>query len=145
MGKPKYYLVNAEALPEVFVKVMAAKDLLDTGAVRTVAEAVEKVCLSRSAYYKYKDSIRPLYSFEPESIVTLNLTLMDRPGVLAGLLSVFPESGANILTINQSIPNGSVAMVTISFLTEEMKAGVDELMERVNTADGVIHAEIIRG
>ena len=109
-SKNKYYIVDADALPEVFVKVTQAKELLETGAARTVAEAVELVDLSRSAFYKYKDAIRPFRDMKRDSIVTFTAILYDKPGVLASLLTIFTETGANILTINQSIPTDGAAL-----------------------------------
>lgn len=144
-SKNKYYLVSADALPEVFVKVTQAKELLETGAAHTVAEAVERVDLSRSAFYKYKDAIRPFRDMKRDSIVTFSAILYDKPGVLALLLTIFTESGANILTINQSIPTDGAALVTISVTTENMAVGTEELMNRLQAAQGVITVEILAG
>lgn len=144
-SKNKYYIVDAGALPEVFVKVTQAKELLETGAARTVAEAVERVDLSRSAFYKYKDAIRPFRDMKRDSIVTFSAILYDNPGVLASLLSIFTRTGANILTINQSIPTDGAALVTISITTENMTVGTDELMGMLQSAQGVITVEIVAG
>ena len=144
-SKNKYYIVDADALPEVFVKVTQAKELLETGAARTVAEAVERVDLSRSAFYKYKDAIRPFRDMKRDSIVTFSAILYDNPGVLASLLSIFTRTGANILTINQSIPTDGAALVTISITTENMTVGTDELMGMLQSAQGVITVEIVAG
>jgi chorismate mutase len=144
-SKNKYYIVDADALPEVFVKVTQAKELLETGAARTVAEAVELVDLSRSAFYKYKDAIRPFRDMKRDSIVTFTAILYDKPGVLASLLTIFTETGANILTINQSIPTDGAALVTISITTEDMAVGTDELMSTLRDAIGVITVEIVAG
>ena len=122
-AKPKYYLVEAGVLPEVFIKVTEARELLETGEVRTVAEAVERVGISRSAFYKYKDSVMPFRDMRHGSIVTFNALLRDKKGVLSSLLAIFADAGANILTINQSIPNNGTAPVTISAITENMSGG----------------------
>ena len=143
--KNKYYLVSAEALPEVFVKVTRAKELLETGAARTVAEAVERVDLSRSAFYKYKDAIRPFRDMKRDAIVTFSAILYDKPGVLASLLSIFTESGANILTINESIPTDGAALVTISITTENMAVGTEEVLNLLQSAPGVITVEVLAG
>lgn len=144
-GKPKYYLVEASALPEVFVKVMEAKALLETGEAHTVAEAVDKVDLSRSAFYKYKDAISPFRDMKRDTILTFHVLLHDRPGTLAALLSIFTESGANILTINQSIPSNGAALVTISVLSENMVVSTDELISSLRAVRGVVNAEIMAG
>lgn len=145
VSKSKYYLVDADALPEVFVKVTQAKELLETGEARTVADAVERVDLSRSAFYKYKDSIRPFRDMKRDTVVTFSAILYDQPGVLASLLTIFTESGANILTINQSIPTDGAALVTISVTTEEMNMGTDELMDLLKSVTGVISVEFLAG
>lgn len=145
LDRPKYYLVEADALPEVFVKVTEAKALLETGEARTVAEAVDKVDLSRSAFYKYKDAIKPFRDLRRDTIMTFHITLRDRPGSLAAVLSIFPESGANILTINQSIPANGVALVTISVVTEQMKITSDDLLADLRAVNDVIGVEIMAG
>lgn len=145
LDRPKYYLVEADALPEVFVKVTEAKALLETGEARTVAEAVDKVDLSRSAFYKYKDAIKPFRDLRRDTIMTFHITLRDRPGSLAAVLSIFPESGANILTINQSIPANGAALVTISVVTEQMKITSDDLLAGLRGVSDVISVEIMAG
>ena len=55
--KQKYYIVEASALPEVFLKVAEAKRLLSTGAASTVNDATRMTGISRSAFYKYRDSV----------------------------------------------------------------------------------------
>lgn len=144
-AKPKYYLVESSALPEVFVKVTEAKSLLETGEARTVAEAVERVELSRSAFYKYKDCITPFRDMKRDAIMTFHIKLHDKPGKLASVLSIFTESGANILTINQSIPANGVALVTISIAPENLVISSDELMSRLGVVDGVVDIELMAG
>lgn len=144
-ARPKYYLVDADALPEVFVKVTEAKALLETGEAKTVAEAVEKVDLSRSAFYKYKDAIKPFRDLRRDTIMTFHVILHDKPGTLAAVLSIFPESGANILTINQSIPANGVALVTISVVTEQMLITSDDLLANLRAVGGVVSVDIMAG
>lgn len=143
--KPKYYLVEASALPEVFLKVTEAKALLETGEARTVAEAVERVGLSRSAFYKYKDCIAPFRDMKRDTIMTFHVKLHDKPGTLASVLSIFTESGANILTINQSIPANGVALVTISITTGTFIISTEELMSRLSAVTGVAGVELMAG
>lgn len=144
-GKPKYYLVEAGALPEVFVKVTEAKALLETGEAATVAEAVDMVGLSRSAFYKYKDAISPFRDMKRDAIMTFHARLHDKPGTLAAVLSIFNRSGANILTINQSIPANGVALVTISIVTDDMRVSSDELLAGLRAVVGVLDVEIVAG
>lgn len=141
----KFYIVAADALPEVFVKVAEAKRLLVTGEAETVGEAARMVDISRSAFYKYKDSIQPLSNMKVGHIITFYTMLKDSPGVLSDVLSIFAGSGANILTINQSIPTNSCASVTISAETSDMEMSLEELMETVSAVDGVVRFDILAG
>ena len=103
MGKKtKFYLVAADALPEIFLKVAEAQRMLHAGEVSTAGEAARQVGISRSAFYKYRDSVQPFNDMKTGRIITFYALLKDNPGVLSNVLSIFAGSGANILTINQS-------------------------------------------
>ena len=141
----KYYLVEAEALPEIFLKVMEAKQLLQTGTVKTVAEAVDKVGISRSAFYRYKDSIRAFRDMGGSAVVSLSAILYDRPGVLGSMIAICTNSGANILTINQSLPTDGAAFVTLSLSTANLATDLDDLVNAIKQTDGVISVEILAG
>ena len=140
---PKYYIVEASLLPDVFLKVAQVNRLLQCGTVRTVGEATQQVGLSRSAYYKYKDGIKPFFEASIHSIVTFQILLSDEAGLLSNILRVFARFGANILTINQTIPVNGQAAVTVSAQTEAMKQSVEELIEAIRAAEGVARLEII--
>jgi len=142
---PKYYLVQADALPEVFLKVAEAKRLLESGEVATVGDATQATGISRSAFYKYRDAITPFQNLMAGRIITFQLTLKDRTGVLSGILSIFAYCGANILTINQAIPSNGCAMLTISAETTDLACPVEELLKKTGNLDGVIKAEIVAG
>ena len=142
---PKYYLVEASMMPEIFLKVTRAKELLETGEVKTVGKAVELVGISRSAYYKYKDYISPFLDMKRGQIITFHLVLRDRMGVLSSVLAVFAESGSNILTINQSIPISGKASVTISVETEGLSVSMEEMIEQLSIIGGVIKVELVAG
>ena len=142
---PKYYIVEASALPEVFLKVAEAKRLLDSGEASTVGEATRITVISRSAFYKYRDVMMPFQNLMAGRIITFQLTLKDRTGVLSGILSIFAYNGANILTINQNIPVGGCAIVTISAETGELHCSVEDLLKRMGNLSGVLKAEIVAG
>ena len=110
---PKYYIVEANALPEIYLKVAEAKRLMETGEVATVNAATQRVGISRSAFYKYKDSVE-LFDRGGGSMITLYFSLADEPGVLSAVLGCIYDAGANILTINQNLPADGVAPVTIA-------------------------------
>ena len=143
--KTKYYLVERDMLPEIFIKVTEARALLETGECQTVAEAVSRVGISRSAFYKYKDSIAPFTDMKHGQIITFHMMLKDRMGVLSSVLNIFSGSGANILTINQNIPINSTASVTISAETAGMAMGLEELKDRIEHTAGGIKTEILAG
>ena len=145
MDKKRYFIVSADALPEVFVKVAEAKRMLQVGEVSTVGQAAAAVGISRSAFYKYKDAVQPFQNMKAGHIITLYALLKDNPGVLSGYLSIFAASGANILTINQTIPTNGCAGVTISAETSEMSEDLDAMMTRVSSAEGVLKFEILAG
>ena len=107
--KIKYYLVAAEALPEIFIRVAEAKRMMQTGEADTVGAATKMAGISRSAFYKYKDAVQPFNDMKSEHIITFYTLLKDVSGTLSSVLGVFAASGANILTINQSIDFGSTA------------------------------------
>ena len=142
MEKKKYYLVSAEALPEVFIKVAEAKRMLQVGEAATVGEAARLVGISRSAFYKYKDAVQPFQNMRAGHIITFYALLKDIPGVLSNYLSIFANSGANILTINQTIPTNGCAGVTISAETSEMVEDLEAMMARVSGAEGVLKFEV---
>ena len=64
MVKPKYYLVERTLLPEVFQRVIEANEAIASGKAATASEAAKIAGLSRSAYYKYKDGVRPFFEDE---------------------------------------------------------------------------------
>ena len=141
----KYYIVAAEALPEIFVKVAEAKRMMQTGEAGTVGEAARLVGISRSAFYKYKDAVQPFNDMKTGHIITFYAMLKDNPGVLSNVLAIFAGSGANILTINQSIPTNGCAAVTVSAETSEMEITLEELIARAAALEGVIKFEILAG
>lgn len=141
----KFFLVEADMLPEIFIKVAKAKELLETGEALTVAEAAGLVGISRSAFYKYKDAITPFQDLKRGRIITFHITLRDKMGVLSSVLSVFAGSGANILTINQSIPINGTALVTISAETTGIAVTTEGLLSSLQQTGGVKKVEVIAG
>ena len=142
---PKYYLVEAAALPEVFLKVAEAKRLLSTGEANTVNEAARMTGISRSAFYKYRDAVLPFQNMMTGRIITFQLLLHDEPGVLSSILSAFAGHAANILTINQTIPSGGCAAVTVTAETMAMTEPIEALLQQLSATAGVVKAEILAG
>ena len=142
---PNYYIVEADALPEIFRKVVEARRMLDTGEAETVNQAVQLTGISRSAFYKYRDAVRPFQDMLHGRIVTFQIMMKDEPGILSQVLNFFADSGANILTINQSIPTGGVAAVTLSAETSNLTTTLEELVHSVEHLYGVITFEVLAG
>ena len=142
---PKYYIVEASALPEIFQKVAEAKRMLETGETDKVNVAAQAVGISRSAFYKYRDSIAPFQNLMAGRIITFQMMLKDKAGVLSEILAIFANNGANILTINQSIPTGGRAMVTISAETGNLTCSLEELVHTISQTQGVVKAEMVAG
>ncbi len=143
--KPKYYIIEASALPEVFLKVAEAKRLLSTGQAATVNEATQMTDISRSAFYKYRDAILPFQNMMTGRIITFQFLLHDEQGVLSQILGVFAQERANILTINSIIPSNGCALVTISAETSEVAVALEELLHSLGALPGVIKAEVLAG
>jgi chorismate mutase len=139
----EYFLVKAEILPEVFVKVMSVKRLLNSGKARSVNEAVQMAGLSRSAYYKYKDSIMPFYETSKGKLVTLIIAVENFPGILSGIIQCVAFAKGNILTINQNIPINGLADVSISMETDRMSRSIDLLLSDVGKIPGVRSCRIL--
>ena len=144
-NRPKYYIVEASALPEVFLKVAEAKRLLSTGEATTVNEATRMTDISRSAFYKYRDAVLPFRNMMTGRIVTFQILLHDEPGQLAEILDVFGKSNANIISINSVMPSNGTGVVTISAEAMELNVSLEALLNQLAETRGVVKAEVLAG
>ena len=144
-NNPKYYIVEASALPEVFLKVAEAKRLLSTGEASTVNDATRMTDISRSAFYKYRDAVLPFQNMMTGRIITFQLLLQDEPGILSSLLIGLADRKANIITINSIVPTNGCAVVTISAETMDLTVSLEDLLCELRQTRGVIKAEILAG
>ena len=142
---PKYFIVEASALPEIFLKVAQAKQLLETGEENTVNAAARRAGISRSAFYKYKDAVHPFNDMLHGRIVTFQVVMKDEPGNLSSVLNIFAGCGGNILTINQNIPAGGCAAVTIAAETSGLAKPLEELVAEAERLPGVLRCEVLAG
>lgn len=142
---PKYYIVEASALPEIFLKVAEAKHLLTTGQAATVNDAAKMTGISRSAFYKYRDSLLPFQNMTSGRIITFQLLLHDKPGTLQSILGIFTGHNSNIITINSIVPTDGCAVVTISAETIHIDTDLEALLQMLRDTPGVIKAEILAG
>ena len=144
-NKPKYYIVEASALPEVFLKVAEAKRLLSTGEASTVNEATRMTDISRSAFYKYRDAVLPFQNMMTGRIITFQLLLHDEPGLLSRVLDIFADSNANIITINSIVPTNGTAVVTVSAETMDLTVSLEEMLQALRVMQGIVKADILAG
>lgn len=142
---PKYYIVEASALPEVFIKVAEAKRLLSTGKAATVNDATQMTGISRSAFYKYRDAVMPFQDIRSSRIVTFQILLHDEPGSLNKLLTILADHRANIMTINSTFPSNGSGVVTIAAETVNLELPLEDLLEDFRQVPGVIKADILAG
>ena len=139
----EYYLVDKKVLPEVFIKVMEVKQRLNTGESSSVNEAVRKTGLSRSAYYKYKDSVLPFYEATNGKKVTLLITVENFQGILSSIINVISATKASILTINQNIPINGLADISISFDAGSILGSVEDIISDIGKITGVRNCSIL--
>ena len=146
MAKPKqdkYYLVQEDILPEAIKKTIKVKEILKMGEVKTINEAVEKMDLSRSAYYKYKDYVFPFFEIAQGKIVSITISMMNDPGMLSAILNSVADHNGSILTINQDIPLQGISNCTISFETKNLIGSLEGLLDSIRTIQGVIKVDIL--
>lgn len=139
----RYFIVREDMLPEAIVKTIQVKEMLHRGDAATVHEATERVGLSRSAFYKYKDGVYTQNQLAREQIVTISMDLDHRSGVLSKVLGLVASSEGNVLTINQSIPLQGLANVVISVETSLMSGDLSELIDAIKRHDGVRKVSVI--
>ena len=140
---PKYYIVEASALPEVFLKVAEAKRLLSTGEASTVNEATRMTDISRSAFYKYRDAVQPFRNMNTSRVITFQFLLRDEPGALNGILTAFAQQKANLTTVSSIAPSNGSAVVTVAAETTETSASLDEMLALFQQMPGVIKCEVL--
>jgi len=139
----KFYLIRSDILPESIAKTIEVKKMLEAGEVDTVNEAVDRVGLSRSAYYKYKDGIFPFNAMMSEKIMTISFTLEHRSGILSRVLQFVADQGGNVLTINQTIPLQGIANVAMSVDMAHLTISTTDFLDGLQALSGVRKAMII--
>lgn len=139
----KYYIVKKKAVPEVLLKVVEAKRLLDSEKVITVQEATDQVGISRSSFYKYKDDIFPFHDNARGKTITLMLQLDDIPGLLSNVLNHITKYHANILTIHQAIPVNGIASLTLSMDILPDTGNISDMIEDIESLNGIHYTKII--
>ena len=139
----KYFVVRQKAVPEVLLKVVEAKRLLESERVLTIQEAVDAVGISRSSFYKYKDDIFQFHDNSQGTAITLTFQMDDEPGLLSDVLKIIAEYHANILTIHQSIPINGIASLSLSIQILQTTGDISKMIERLEQQNGVRHVKIL--
>ena len=141
--KRKFFVVSEEALPEVLLKVVQAKRLLESGRVVTVQEAIDQTGISRSSFYKYQEAISPYHDNEKGETFTVVMQMDDEPGLLAEVLKVIAKSHVNVLTIHQSIPVNGIASVTLSGDILPASNDIGQMTGEIEALAGIHYVKII--
>ena len=139
----KYFVVKQKAIPEVLLKVVEAKRLLESEKVLTIQEAVDAVGISRRSFYKYKDDIFPFHDNSQGTTITLTFQMDDEPGILSDVLKIIAEYRANILTIHQSIPINGIASLTLSIQVLQTTGDISRMIEQLEGQPSVHHVKIL--
>ena len=139
----KYFVVKQKAIPEVLLKVVEAKRLLESEKVLTIQEAVDAVGISRSSFYKYKDDIFPFHDNSQGTTITLTFQMDDEPGIQSDVLKIIAEYRANILTIHQSIPINGIASLTLSIQVLQTTGDISRMIEQLEGQTSVHHVKIL--
>jgi len=139
----QYYIVRKKAVPEVLLKVVEAKRLIDSERVMTVQEATDAVQISRSSFYKYRDDIFPFYEHTRGKTITFMIQMDDTPGLLSKVLSLVARSQANILTIHQTIPVNKIAMLTLSIEILPQTESISTMLETVEGLEGIHYVKTL--
>lgn len=139
----RFYVVKEQAVPEVLLKVVEAKKLLDSGRAHTVNEAADQVGISRSSFYKYKEDIFEFHEHSQGTTITLTFQMEDEPGLLSDVLKIIAQFGANILTIHQSIPINGVASLSLSIQVLPTTGDVSDMLEVMEAQKGVRNVKLL--
>ena len=141
--KTKYFVLKKKAVPEVLLKVVEAKKLLESERAESVQEATDMVGISRSSFYKYKDDIFPFHDNARGKTITMVIQMDDEPGLLSRVLGIVADFHANILTIHQSIPVNGVAMLTLSVEVQNHTGNVSSMIEEMENMSGIHYVKIL--
>ena len=141
--KTSFFVLKEKAVPEVLLKVVEAKRLLDSGKMTSVQDATEAVGISRSSFYKYKDDIFPFHENAKGKTVTMVIQLDDEPGILSLVLKTIADFHANVLTIHQSIPVNGIASLSLSIDVFPATGDVEVMKNSIESVQGIHYAKIL--
>ena len=139
----KYYVVRRKAVPEVLLKVVETKRLLNADRKMTVKDATDITGISRSSFYKYKDDIFPFSEGAKGRLINLSIEILDEPGLLSDLISVVAKYKANIMTIHQSVPVNGLASVSMSVEVLKNTGNISRMVEDMEAIQGIKDVKIL--
>lgn len=139
----RYLLIDTKIVPEIFLKVLKAKETLERNSGMSVNDAVKKAGISRSAYYKYKDYVFPFYEISRGKVMTVLFVVDDMPGILSEIISTVSAANANILTIHQNLPVNGVASITITFASKDIIMDIKDMLDKIRNIAGVHRIDIL--
>ena len=142
-NQDKFFIVSKKALPEVLLKVVEVNRILESDKSVTVQDAADRVGLSRSSYYKYKDDIVPFKDTARGKTITFVMQMNDEPGILSMVLNEIAKYKANILMINQSMAMNGIAPVTLSVEILPSTVDVMVMVDAVESIQGVHSLKIL--
>lgn len=138
-----FFVLKERAVPSILLKVVEAKRLLETGKEATIQDAAERLGISRSSFYKYKDDIYPFHDNSEGKTITLIFQMEDEPGLLSDVLKIIAEFGANILTIHQSIPISGVASLSLSVQMLSSTKDILQMIQEMELKEGVRNVKML--
>ncbi len=137
MKKDEYLIVRADVLPDVFRKVIDVKNLLDSGEVFSVSSAVQRIKISRSAYYKYRDAVRPFAETKRGMMFSILLQIENFSGILPAAMEAISNSGARIINLHQNVAIKGLSTVLVTLDDALMKDTTAELLTRLRRVHGI--------
>ena len=140
----KFYLIREDVLPESVVKTLKIKDALKNNPELSIYEAVKLFDLSRSAFYKYRETIFPVdEKMLDHREFTLILYVNDIVGMLAQVLNTVSKLQLSVLTIHQSVPMEEKATITLSLSAKDITISIDEIIKALRNIEHVSKVELI--
>lgn len=141
--KYEYFVLKKKAVPEVLLKVVEAKRLIDSGKAESVQEAADMIGISRSSFYKYRDDIFPFHDDAKGKTITMVMQMDDEPGILSYVLQMIAKYSANILTIHQSIPINGIASLTFSMEIPDSTDDITKMFDDIENISGIHYLKIL--
>lgn len=139
----EFFIVDKRILPNSIQNVIKVNEIVQKEGISKY-EAIKRVGISRSTYYKYKDFIKPFFESGKDTVFNINMALHDEPGTLSRILDVIASSGVNILTITQNIPIDGIARVTLALKTSaDTLRNIETMLEKITEQSGVSEIRII--